>query len=263
MTRTIKGVIFDWAGTTVDFGSLAPVDVFVKLFAEEKVSVTREEVRRPMGLPKKDHLREILRQDRVSALWRGRFGADWTEEDVARLYDAFEPSLLSILGNYADPIEGVTEVAATLRGRGIRLGSTTGYTGRMMDILAPRAASKGYAPDVVVTPEEVGVGRPAPFMCWRNAIELGIYPMADMVKVGDTLADIHEGRNAGMISVGVVIGSNEMGLSREEADALPAAAFCERAERARKRFFEAGADYVIGSMAELPGLIDRIEGEGA
>lgn len=263
MTRTIKGVIFDWAGTTVDFGSLAPVDAFAALFAGEGVSVTREEVRRPMGLPKKDHLREILRQERVSALWREHFGAGWTEDDVGRLYDAFEPALLSVLGKYADPIEGVKEAAATLRGRGIRIGSTTGYTGRMMDVIAPRAASKGYEPDVVVTPEEVGAGRPAPFMCWRNAIELGIYPMADMVKIGDTLADIHEGRNAGMIAVGVVIGSNEMGLSREEAGALPSAAFCERAERARKRFFEAGADYVIGSMAELPGLIDRIEGEGA
>jgi phosphonoacetaldehyde hydrolase len=261
MTRKIACVIFDWAGTTVDFGSLAPVDVFLRLFADEGIPVFREEARLPMGLPKKDHLREILRQERVSRLWRTRFGAAWTETDVERLYTAFEPALLSILRNHADPIEGVREAVSNLRGRGIRIGSTTGYTRRMMDVLAPLAAERGYSPDALVTPDDVSSGRPAPFMCYRNAIELGVYPMSDMVKVGDTIADISEGKNAGMISVGVVIGSNEMGLSREEADAFSSASFSERVERVRRRFFEAGADYVIGSMAELPGLIDRIEGE--
>lgn len=30
----IKGVIFDWAGTTVDFGCTSPVSAFMKHFAE-------------------------------------------------------------------------------------------------------------------------------------------------------------------------------------------------------------------------------------
>ena len=28
----VEGVIFDWAGTTVDFGCFAPVNVFIDIF---------------------------------------------------------------------------------------------------------------------------------------------------------------------------------------------------------------------------------------
>ena len=46
--KKIKAVIFDWAGTTVDFGCMAPVQAFVEVFKEFGIEPTMEEVREPM-----------------------------------------------------------------------------------------------------------------------------------------------------------------------------------------------------------------------
>ena len=56
----IEGVIFDWAGTTVDYGCFAPVQAFMEAFAHYGVPVTAEETRKPMGMLKRDHIRTML-----------------------------------------------------------------------------------------------------------------------------------------------------------------------------------------------------------
>ncbi len=38
----IQAVVFDWAGTTVDFGSRAPILAFMALFKDNKVEITVE-----------------------------------------------------------------------------------------------------------------------------------------------------------------------------------------------------------------------------
>jgi phosphonoacetaldehyde hydrolase len=52
----VRAVIFDWAGTTVDYGSRAPVDAFIELFRRHGVTITAEQARGPMGSYKKDHI---------------------------------------------------------------------------------------------------------------------------------------------------------------------------------------------------------------
>ena len=60
----IKGVIFDWAGTTVDFGCTSPVSAFKEAFRRAGIDVTDEEVRAPMGLLKRDHIKSMLAMPR-------------------------------------------------------------------------------------------------------------------------------------------------------------------------------------------------------
>ena len=48
-----QACIFDWAGTVCDAGVFAPVLTFQKLFKEEGVPITTEEVRAPMGVHKR------------------------------------------------------------------------------------------------------------------------------------------------------------------------------------------------------------------
>lgn len=73
----------------------------------------------------------------------------------------------------------------------------------MMEIVRPGAEAKGYRVDNLVTPNEVG-GRPAPYMIYKNMIDLAIPSVDQVVKVGDTIADIKEGVNAKVWSVGIV-----------------------------------------------------------
>jgi len=91
----VEGVIFDWAGTTVDFGCFAPVNVFINIFKNAGIAVTMEEARAPMGMLKIDHIRAMLSMPRISNLWEDQYGRAFTEQDVENLYAEFEPALLA------------------------------------------------------------------------------------------------------------------------------------------------------------------------
>lgn len=253
-----KAVIFDWAGTTVDYGCFAPVQAFMEVFKHFGVEPTMEETRKPMGMPKIDHIRTMLRMDRIAQEWERANGATPTEDDVQHMYPLFEEKLLSILHQFADPKPGTLETVAQLRGMGVKIGSTTGYTDRMMDIVAP-AAAKGYAPDAMFTPDAVGgKGRPYPYMVFRNLEALDVASVADAAKVGDTVSDVKEGKAAGLFTVGVIEGSSELALTQAEFEALDATERTQACDRVERTFREAGADAVVRNLTELPALLHQV-----
>ncbi|MCM3239664.1 phosphonoacetaldehyde hydrolase [Heyndrickxia oleronia] len=255
----IEGVILDWAGTTVDFGCFAPVNVFIDIFKDAGVDVTMEEARAPMGLLKIDHIRAMLSMPRISHLWKERFGREFNEQDVEKLYAEFEPALMSSLAEYTDLIPEVMEAVQTLRSQGLKIGSTTGYTQSMMDVVVPNAHKKGYSPDFYITPDGTNsLGRPYPYMIYRNMEALKLSASWKVVKVGDTTSDIKEAVNAGVWSVGVIIGSSEMGLSLSEYDALSDVDQEKAISRTEQTFLQSGADFTIKTMGELPELIERL-----
>ena len=259
---TIKGVIFDWAGTTVDFGCFAPVEVFLSVFREAGIEVTYDEAREPMGMSKIDHIRTMLAMPRIEAAWDARYERPSTEEDVERLYASFEKLLMEGLAHYTTPIPHVLEAIEALKKAGIRIGSTTGYTAEMMEVVAREAKKKGYAPEFIATADLVGgKGRPYPYMIFENMKQLGLASVQEVLKVGDTVLDMKEGAHAGVTSVGVIVGSSEMGLSQEEYFALSEAEQSELIEKTRAKFEEAGANYTINTMAELMDLIEKLSTE--
>ncbi|MCA1011230.1 phosphonoacetaldehyde hydrolase [Halobacillus halophilus] len=258
MNPRIEGVIFDWAGTTVDYGCFAPVQVFMEVFYKRGVSITYEEARGPMGLLKVDHIRAICEMDRVKTAWREAHGKNPDETDVRALYDDFEPMLFRILDQYADPIPGVIDVMDQLREKNIRIGSTTGYTGDMIEIVSREAAKKGYVPDSIVTSTDVPAGRPYPWMCFQNAINLNVYPMLHMIKVGDTTSDMQEGVNAGMWTVGVVKGSNILGRTEHEVQTMDSIQLKQEINQSVQYLKNAGADYVIEDITMLPEIVEMI-----
>ena len=199
----IRAIILDWAGTTVDYGSRAPVEVVRELFAAHGCPLEEAEARGPMGLPKRDHIAAILALPRVAAVYQG--------PTLDELYAEFMPRQMQVLDRFSTLIDGVAETVAVWQKAGILIGSTTGYTRPMLDVLMARAAAQGYTPDATCCPDEAGGGRPAPWMCFACLKELGVYPPAHCVKIGDTPSDIEEGRNAGMWTIAVVDTGNEAG----------------------------------------------------
>jgi phosphonoacetaldehyde hydrolase len=258
MSNKIEAVIFDWAGTTVDYGCFAPVEVFLEVFYHKNVSITLEEARGPMGMLKIDHIRTLTKVPRIATEWKRIHGCFPTEEDVVNMYEEFEPSLLKILPNYATPISGVLETVKVLRDMHLKIGSTTGYTDSMMKIVMPEAKKLGYHPDFCFTPDSLPAGRPAPWMIFQNAMKLGVFPMTHIVKVGDTKSDILEGVNAGCWSIGIVLGSNEMGLHQNEAEEMSEESLNKKIEEITERYYASGAHYVIQTIHELPALIKKI-----
>ena len=256
--ETIKLVVFDWAGTTVDYGSSAPSEVFARIFTHAGLHFTREEINRPMGMEKKAHIRELLTGENGSRQWLDTYGAPWTEADVERLYQSFEDTLRQVVAEHSVPIPGVVETVAKLREQGLRIGSTTGYTSQMMELVIPRAKALGYEADCVVTPDITGASRPTPFMLYECMRRLNVYPPAAVVKVGDTVVDIQEGKNAGAWGVGILTGSNLLGLTQEEYQAAEPRELETRKREAAERYREAGADLVIDSIRELPAAVAEL-----
>jgi phosphonoacetaldehyde hydrolase len=165
---------------------------------------------------------------------------------------------IDVLKEYAEPIPGCLDAIGELREYGIKVGSTTGYIRSMMDVLAPVAKEKGYEPDCIVCPDDVPAGRPFPWMVYQNLMQLGVYPMQSVVKVGDTLADIEEGLNAGAWTVGLSLTGNLLGLSQDEFNLLSDDEQLSAQQKVEDQLYRAGAHYVIDGIWDLPDLVEEI-----
>lgn len=256
--KKIQLAVFDWAGTTVDYGCVAPLAVFEKIFKNKKILLTREEILKPMGMGKRDHIETLLSTENATEQWKKEYHRDWEQSDVDEMFAQFNQELLAVLENYCTPIDGVLETIQELREDNILIGSTTGYTREMMDIVEKKAKELGYAPDYVVTSEMTGYGRPYPYMLFENMRKFEVYPPCCVVKVGDTASDMKEGKNAGAWSVGVIEGSSAANLTPELANTLSQTEKEQHFAKAERILREAGADYVIQTMRDLPRVIKQI-----
>ncbi|MBX9596930.1 MAG: phosphonoacetaldehyde hydrolase [Roseomonas sp.] len=255
--RMIKAVVLDWAGTVLDHGSRAPMGAFVEAFRQFGVAISIADARGPMGMAKADHIRMVGAA--VNDAWRARHGRDFGEADVQAIFDVFEPLNIAAVEAHSALIPGARETLATLAERGIRVGSTTGYTRPIMQRLAPLAAAQGFAPEIMVCAGDLPAGRPAPLQMWKVMAEMGIWPASAVVKVDDTPPGIGEGRQAGTWTVGLALSGNIAGLSAAELAVLSESDRDAIRTRATAELVDSGAHLVIDSIADLPWAITAIE----
>ncbi len=256
----VKLVIFDWAGTTLDYGCYAPAVVFIEVFKRRRVEITMEQARRPMGLKKLDHVRAISQQDEVAQLWKQVHGKDCTEADVQDMFEKdFVPLQIACIADYSKLIPGTVEAVNELRGRGMKIGSSTGYFTEAMEINFREAKKQGYEPDANACASDVPAGRPEPWMVMSNMQQARVFPPEAVVKVDDTKPGIAEGLNAGTWTIGLAKTGNEVGLNEQELAALSAEEVKRKVARATDGLAKAGAHYVAESISDVPAIITEIE----
>ena len=256
--KKINLVVFDLAGTTVDYGCIAPVAAFIEGFRMMEVPITLTQARAPMGMEKRAHIKAIAAQQDVSDRWQQVHGRGVTEADVDVMYEAFTPLLLDVLPGHCELIPGVQDTVNWLDQQGIPFAATTGYFDKAAEIVLQQAEKQGFRPHVAVGATEVAAGRPAPWMIYRCMEILDVYPPWKVLNVGDTAVDVASGRNAGTWSVGVAASGNELGMSRDEIRRLEGPVLLKRLQLARQTLTAAGAHYVIDTVADLPKLIEKI-----
>ena len=255
----LKAVIFDWAGTVVDFGSLCPIGAFQAAFLAKGVTVAAEDIHRFMGIHKLEHIKAVLALPEVAANWHKVHGNAAGEPDVSALYQLAEQTMLETVAKSATPVPHLPEVIMELRKRELKIGSTTGYTSSLMERLVPAAARRGYSPDFWIASDQVPQGRPWPWMIFKNMEYLKVCPPSAVVKLGDTIADIDEANNAGVWSLAVIESSSLIGKSQPELESMPAKQRNILIRRAGRKLAEAGAHAVIKNLSELPGALEFIE----
>lgn len=256
----INAVILDWAGTTVDFGSFAPTQIFVEAFKQTfNIDISLAEARIPMGLGKWQHIEALGKLPEIDRRWRSQLCRSMSHQDIDAIYHAFMPLQIAKVVDFADPIDGIPQVIASLREQGIKIGSCSGYPRAVMEVLAPAAAQRGYAPDYwVATDDLTAGGRPGPWMALQNVIALGINAVSHCVKVDDAVPGISEGLNAGMWSVGLALSGNEFGATWHEYQQMDKREIEQRRQAAAAKLYAAGAHYVIDTLVALPGVIAEI-----
>jgi phosphonoacetaldehyde hydrolase len=249
-------VIFDWAGTMVDFGCEAPVKALIEAFGVEGVALDAVSARRDMGKSKDAHVSSLLHYPPIAAAWRAGHGRDPAPADVELLMGHLRAPMREHAARAATLIPGARECFERLKAHGLRVGSSTGYTREMMQPVLERAAQQGYTPEHLVCSGETPVGRPSPLMIYKACVELAVWPLSRVVKVDDAEAGIAEGKAAGAYTVGVASG-NALGLSLQEFRALPGHERDDRLNAARGALLQAGADLAIDSVAELVPELER------
>lgn len=257
----VQAVIFDWAGTTVDFGSFAPTTIFVQAFREAYgFEISLQEARGSMGMGKWDHIRALGDDPAIAARWQAQFSRPMRDADVDQIYETFMPLQIAKVAEHADLIPGTLETVKWLRARGIKIGSCSGYPRAVMQVLQTAAAQRGYVPDCIIATGELKAGsRPGPWMALQNVQDLGVEAVWRCIKVDDSAPGIHEGHNAGMWTVGLSLSGNESGLTLDEFLAADEPAKVKVRDMASVNLRAAKAHYIVDTIADLPSVVLDIE----
>jgi phosphonoacetaldehyde hydrolase len=213
---TLAAVVFDWAGTVVDFGSQAPMGAFVELFASEDVAITVAEARVPMGLPKIDHIAALGRMPNIAAQWQALHSRPFNNADAQQLLSEFEPMSAKAALDRSDFIPGFMTAYHALKAQGMAFATTTGYTRKIMTPLIEIARTQGFTPALVVCCDDVARSRPDPMGMQACLQAMGLQGKASQViKVDDTAPGLAEGLAAGAWTVGVAVSGNALGWTHE------------------------------------------------
>ncbi|MCI0389705.1 MAG: phosphonatase-like hydrolase [Acidobacteria bacterium] len=222
----IELVVFDMAGTTVAEGG-AVYRCLRDTLAANELELSDDAVHEVKGMDKREALRILI--ERSAMRDQLMPGLDAIHEDFVE----------RMIGFYrADPsvaeMPGASETFRRLRQAGIKVALNTGFSREIVEALLERLDwAKTDLIDATVTSDEVERGRPHPDMIHHLMRKLGVTDSRRIAKVGDTPADLLEGRNAGC---GLVIGVTQGSSTRGQLEQSP-------------------HDYLIGTVAELPELL--------
>lgn len=255
----ISAVVFDWAGTIIDFGSHAPMQAFVRLFAQYGIELSIEDARGPMGLPKWKHIHALGNLPHISRQWEDTFNRPYTSEDTDALYAIFTPMNAASVENHAELIPGFLPTLAALRDQGIKVGTTTGYNREIMNVVLPLVKKQGFIPDNLVCADDLHESRPSPLGMYKCFLDLNVWPATSVIKVDDTVPGLLEGYHSGCWTVGVIASGNEVGKTYDEWMSLSE----EEKEQIRTQVSEKLAagkpNFLIDTVADLPEVLKKID----
>lgn len=203
----IEFILFDAIGTLIAENSEKSVviDSFIIAFKHFGIEVTYEQVNYYRGFSKKDVVRQLLKINQNKEV---------SDDEIY----TFFISLLQTQSACFVEFDGSTDVLTTLKKKGIKIGIGSGLP---KEILMNLCKNLGWEQlfDYYGSSEEIGKSRPDPVMIFDAMKKLNIRNVRHVLKVGDTVADIREGKNAGAVTVLVLTGTQELReLEKENPD---------------------------------------------
>jgi len=208
----IKMVMFDLSGTTVH-DDTGVRDCLYKAAQEQGLRTTPEEILLHMGTNKIHLYQFLIAREKGRALDFRDFEKSQdsaTLEFATKVFHRYEEIMMDHYRNEVKEVPGASATFQWCHEHGIKVATDTGFhhsiTRAIMDRLGwLREGLVDISVDVEDIPGERG--RPAPFMIFHAMQHLDIQCVNEVIKIGDTPADMLEGINAGCRGVvGVLSG---------------------------------------------------------
>lgn len=264
--KSIKGLILDNSGTFVDPFVIAPAMAFVKVFKKFGIDISMEESRIPMGIKKDLHIKKLLEIPSIQNKWINNYYREPNDEDITNIYREYIPIQKKILPEYCNLLPKVVETVNMIKQKGIKIGSTTGFSREMLDCILENIKTTELTFDSTVAGDDldnsnIHIGsRPYPFMIYKNMEKLNISDINTIVKVDDTITGIQEGLNAGCWTIGITDYSSYMNIdSLNQWKNMSTLEKYNKKKYVRDKFKkESNAHYIINEFDELIPVLEDI-----
>lgn len=224
----VQLVLFDMAGTTVD-DDVGGVPLVIAAFRvtfrkHNSTELRTADCNAVRGYEKREALR------RLRAAQKGCAPEAVENGEVEQLFSIFKKELDKLTACLRKEVAGTTETFAALRARGVKVCVGSGFP---EPVVATIMTAMGWQVDGYFSSDALGAGRPDPIMVRAAMEHCGVVDPRRVVKVGDTVVDVEEGKNAGCWTVAVLTGT-----------------------QSREKLATAGPDHIIASVADLPALLE-------
>jgi len=211
----IKAVFFDFIGTTIlEKNNDVVITCFQLAFDDFGIKIEKEILKQHRGKNKREMISEILKSEKK----------DLTQQPA--IFDAFKKHFTNNLSQFQEN-KDLNSTMAHLRSKNVKVGVGTGLPRDVMQVLLEHFGWERFSFDYISTSDEIGKGRPAPEMIIDMMVKLHLNSY-QFLKVGDTVADIQEGKNANVMTAALLSGTQAEDVLRNEKP-----------------------DYVMRSLAEL------------
>ena len=211
----IKLVVFDLSGTTVEDDNAVAKSLF-QAAKEFDLPVTLEDFQESIGT-NKIHLYQYMiakaRGENLSIDQLEKKQYPELEAEALILFDRYTEIMISYYETQVSAMPGAEEVFEWCHSQGIRVATDTGFHGNVVEAIMNGLdwKNRGLIDLAVHVELTGGVGRPAPFMIFYAMEQLGIHSVHEVVKIGDTPADLLSGYHAGCKgNIGVLSGANSV-----------------------------------------------------
>jgi phosphonatase-like hydrolase len=208
----IKMVMFDLSGTTV-YDDTGVRDCLHKAAVEFKLKTTPEEILLHMGT-NKIHLYQYLiakaQGNKIDFRDFEKIQDPSTLELATKVFHRYEEIMINHYRTAVKEVPGAADTFRWCHKSGIKVATDTGFHKDVtMAIMEGLGWLRDGLVDISVDVQDIPGerGRPAPFMIFHAMQKLDIQSVDEVLKIGDTPADMLEGTNAGCRGVvGVLSG---------------------------------------------------------
>jgi phosphonatase-like hydrolase len=198
MRHSVRLVVFDLAGTTVDDGAQV-AEAFTTALRPHGVTLGPDAIAGVRGTSKREAISRLLAP-----------GPDH-EDRLIEAYSAFRRHLLAAYASTpVTPVHNAIDLFRRLRRGGTRVALNTGFDRTITEAILDQVGWRRETVDAVICGDDVSAGRPAPYMIFRAMELTGITSVHGVMNVGDTVNDLWAGFHAGVHwNVGVLSGAHD------------------------------------------------------